>query len=238
MSLFRSIVFSTLAIFIACSFINRDLKNKKEPLLIRHSDDFEVTGHGDNASWEKTRWVTIPQRKNDQVNYGTRVKVLYSDKGIYFLFDCKDSQITSTLREDNANLWEEDVVEVFFWTDKNHPFYFEYELSPTNYELPILVPNVKGDFLGWLPWQYEGERKTRHATFINREDSQVLSWSAEFFIPFALLKPMSNVPPKSGTKWRANMYRIDYDKDVSVWTWQPIRTNFHDFKRFGTFVFE
>ena len=238
MSQSNGILFSILVIFISYSFVNTEQENQKESLLIKHSDDFEVTGQGDNATWEITDWVTIPQQKNDGVNFRTRVKVLYSDKGIYFLFDCQDSQIISTLKEDNANLWEEDVVEVFFWTDENHPFYFEYELSPNNYELPILVPNVDGEFLGWLPWKYDGERRARHATFIEKVDNQVLSWSAEFFIPFALLKPLSNVPPKPGTKWRANMYRIDYDKGVATWAWQPIRTNFHDFERFGTFVFE
>jgi hypothetical protein len=215
-----------------------DLKSQMKPLLIKQSADFVVTGKGDNNSWGKTDWVNIPQRTNDQVDYSTRVKVLYSDKGIYFLFDCEDAEIISTFTEDNANLYEEDVVEVFFWTDENHPFYFEYEISPNNYELPIFVPNVDGDFLGWLPWHYEGDRKTQHATFINKQDDQVVSWSAEFFIPFALLKPMSNVPPKSGTKWRANMYRIDHDKGISTFSWQAIRTNFHDFQRFGTFVFE
>ncbi len=33
------------------------------------------------------------------------------------------------------------------------------------------------------------------------------------FVPFELLKPLANVPPKSGTRWRANFYRMDYDDD-------------------------
>ena len=57
-----------------------------------------------------------------------------------------------------ADLWTEDVVEIFFWPDEEMPVYFEYELSPRNYELPILVPNKAGSFLGWRPWKYEGER--------------------------------------------------------------------------------
>jgi len=210
---------------------------ENDQLNIVKCSDFEFNGQGDHACWDNTDWVSLTKGKNSGYNYKTRAKVLYSDTGIYFLFHCEDSIITSTLREDFADLWEEDVVEIFLWTDENHPFYFEYELSPTNYELPILVPNVEGTFLGWRPWHYKGERKTRHATTIEKEDGKILSWSAEFYIPYALLKPMSNVPPIKGTKWRANMYRIDYDNDVSTWTWQPIRTNFHDFEKFGTFIF-
>ena len=103
--------------------------------------------------------------------------------------------MTSTLKEDFADLFDEDVVEAFFWTDENVPMYFEYELSPLNYELPILVPNIRGNFLGWRPWHYEGNRKTRHATHYSKM-GKVMAWTAEFFIPYHLLKPMTNIPPK------------------------------------------
>ena len=91
--------------------------------------------------------------------------------------------------------------------------YFEYELSPLNYELPILVPNFKGKFFGWRPWHYEGNRKTKHATHVIKDRDIVTGWTAEFFIPYTLLTPMTNVPPKSGSRWRANFYRIDHDQE-------------------------
>ncbi len=238
MGLTCKIIIRTVLSIVLFAFILNPLICQMDSLIIKHSEDFEVTGLGDAEHWGKTTWVNIPQRGKDQISYNTKVKILYSATGIYFLFDCEDKFITSTITEDFGDLYNEDVVEVFFWTDENYPFYFEYELSPTNYELPIFVPNVEGDFFGWRPWHYEGVRRTRRATFIHRKDNVVTNWTAEFFIPFALLKPMSNVPPVSGTKWRANMYRLDYDNGQTRWEWQPIRTNFHDFERFGSFVFE
>jgi hypothetical protein len=92
--------------------------------------------------------------------------------------------------------------------------------------------------LGWRPWHYEGERKTRHSTHIEKKDGKVVSWTAEFFIPYKLLEPLRNVPPTKGMKWRANFYRIDYDKGQSSWTWKPITKNFHDYERFGTIIFD
>lgn len=207
-------------------------------LVVLKTPDFEVDGKGSSSHWAKTNWVSLPQRRAEGKTYTTDTKVLYSDTGIYFLFNCQDSLITSTLKEDFANLYLEDVVEVFLWTDESVPLYFEYELSPYNYELPILVPNTKGTFFGWRPWHYEGERKTRHAAHIEKNGNNVTGWKAEFFIPFALLKPMNNVPPKKGTRWRANMYRLDYDKKSSAWAWQLTRANFHDYEKFGIFIFD
>mgnify|MGYP006176879765 CR=1 FL=1 len=65
-----------------------------------------------------------------------------------------------------AGVKEGDVFEVFLWTDERHPIYFEYEISPLNRELPILIPNFGGQFLGWRPWHYEKDRKTRKATAV------------------------------------------------------------------------
>jgi len=210
-------------------------------LSIRKVADFQVNETPDKT-WETTGWVHLPQRTNNGVTYETKAKVLYSETGIYFLFWCEDNKLTATLAEDFADLYKEDVVEVFLWTDETYPVYFEYELSPLNYELPILVPNFGGKFQGWQPWHYEGNKRTVHVTTAEggekKSGAAVTAWTAQFFIPYTLLNPLNNVPPKPGTKWRANMYRLDYDAGQTRWAWQPIRTNFHDYEMYGTFVFE
>ena len=212
--------------------------NNKPSLLVKKTKDFVLSGQGDAANWNSTEFVALHKKEPGTVNYHSKFKILYSDAGIYCLYISEDAKITSTLKEDFADLYNEDVVEAFFWPDEKSVIYFEYELSPTNYELPILVPNYKGKFLGWRPWHYENERKTRHATSIQKQGNQVQSWTAEFFIPYTLLKPLQNVPPVSGMKWRANFYRIDYDQGNNFWTWQPTRLNFHDYEKFGTLIFE
>ena len=80
--------------------------------------------------------------------------------------DATDRKLTATMTEDFMHLWTEDVFEVFLWTDERYPVYLEYEISPLNRELPILIPNFGGQFLGWRPWDYEKDRATRKATSI------------------------------------------------------------------------
>lgn len=213
-----------------------------DSITIKKSQDFEITGSGSSDYWKGTEWINLVQQDQNASVYKTKVKVLYSATGIYFLFNCEDKKLTSSMKADNLNLWEEDVVEVFLWTDEDFPVYFEYELSPLNYELPIIVPNYKGTFLGWLPWHYEGDRRTRHATSVmdgnKLSGGSVSGWIAEFFIPYKLLAPLNQVPPVSGTRWRANMYRIDYDYGAAHFAWQKTNRSFHEFNKFGTFIFE
>lgn len=231
-----------LSFFLLLAVPQLGISQNADPMRIRHTEDFEVTGDGEAQNWKSTEWTAIPQRSEAGVSQVTRLKSLYSDTGIYFLFYCEDERVTSTMREDFMDLWKEDVVEVFLWPKESFPVYFEYELSPMNYELPILVPNDEGEFLGWRPWNYEGDRKTRHATSVQggakEHGAQIDSWMAEFFIPYALLEPL-DVPPTSGTTWRANFYRVDYDReDNATWEWQSTDTTFHEYNKFGTIRFE
>jgi hypothetical protein len=216
--------------------------DEKESLLVRKCQDFIVTGDGTASEWKKTEWIDLELKGPEKSEYSTKVKVLYSETGIYFLFDCVDKKLTASLVGDFQDIFTEDVVEVFLWPDERFPVYFEYELSPLDYELPIIIPNYNGSFYGWQPWHYEGDRRTRHATSVTggkkKNEASVNGWKAEIFIPYKLLVPLNKVPPVSGMKWRANMYRIDYDNGKTYFTWQKVVKSFHEFNNYGTFIFE
>jgi hypothetical protein len=232
----RIITTILLSFFLLIKVFSQGPANSE--LRVLKTDDFELTGKGNATQWNGAEFNELKEGRHDKVSYKTKFKILYSNTGIYCLYTCEDNFITATMKADFDDIYKEDVVEAFFWTDETSNIYFEYEVSPTNLELPILVPNYKGQFLGWRPWHYEGDRKTRHATNIEMRDGKVVSWTAEFFIPYKLLEPLRNTPPTKGMKWRANFYRIDYDNGQSSWTWKPITKNFHDYERFGSIVFD
>lgn len=212
-------------------------------LKVQHTADFAISGKGDAPAWEKTAWEPLHLRISDGHQYQTRVKMLYSQTGLYVLMEAEDNTITATMNEDFLDLWNEDVFEFFLWPDERYPVYFEYEISPLGYELPILIPNFGGQFLGWRPWHYEGRRKTQKATTVTggpkQSRARVTGWKAEVFVPYDLLKPLQNVPPRPGTAWRANFYRVDYDNGKSTgWDWARVGSSFHEFDKFGTLIFE
>jgi len=105
------------------------------------------------------------------------------------------------------------------------------------------VPNVDDKFLGWRPWHYEGDRRTRHATSVvggeKKSKTAIDGWTAEVFVPYKLLAPLANVPPKPGSRWRANFYRVDYDDGRSTsWDWARVGPSFHEYRKYGTLVFD
>lgn len=205
--------------------------------------DFPVNGRGDHASWGAVPWTTLNARNGATNAPATRIKVAYSKAGIYVLMDGADTKLTATYEEDFSDLWKEDVFEAFLWPDQRDPLYFEYEVSPLGRELPILIPNLDGRFLGWRPWHYGGERRVRHETSVvggpKESGATIAAWRAEIMIPFALLSPLRGVPATKGSRWRANFYRVDYDGGNTVqWDWARVGKSFHEFNAFGTLEFE
>jgi hypothetical protein len=232
----------TGAVYRSPNTAGGDASGSLPEMTVAATEDFDLTGDGSAPAWERAEWVPLERRREGGLEYETRVKVLYSATGLYVLMDATDARITATMTEDYLDLWNEDVFEVFLWTDETYPVYFEYEISPLGYELPILIPNFGGEFLGWRPWHYEGERRTRHATTALggplESGATVTGWRAEVFIPWALLKPLQGVPPRPGSLWRANFYRVDHDGETpTAWYWAPVSGTFHDFQRFGILRF-
>lgn len=224
-----------------------DIRQEAAPavkeLHVKPTDDFDLTGDGSAPAWHKAAWEPLGKRTQAGLPYETRIKVLYSNKGLYVLMDATDKKVTATFTRDFENLWTEDVFEVFLWTDERDSLYFEYEISPLNFELPILIPNLGGKFLGWRPWHYEGERKIRKATRALggtlKSGGEITGWKAEMFIPYALLSPLRNVPPQPQTRWRANFYRVDHDDaKTTSWDWARVGPSFHEYQKFGTLIFD
>ena len=215
-----------------------------EPVLrVPKCQDFSIDGKGTDPAWALCEWTTLHPLPDNGVQYMSRFKMLYSEKGIYVLFQGEDKMISTGYVEDQDDIYLGDVFEVFFHTDERYPLYFEYEINPVGAELVLLVPNIDGEFLGWEPWKHRDSRRIQRAIQveggIESPGSAISGWSAELFFPYEILRPLGNVPPKSGTEWKGNFYRMDYDDGRRhSWSWVPVRTNFHDFPSFKTIRFE
>ncbi|MCC7192875.1 MAG: carbohydrate-binding family 9-like protein [Phycisphaeraceae bacterium] len=211
---------------------------------IPYTSQFTVNGRGDHPSWEKAEAIPMPCRQElqDAADYKTWFKALWSPMGVYFLIDCADQLLTCTGLPDNGNLWVEDVAEVFIWPDETVSTYFEYCISPMGNEIPILCPDIDGEHIPWLPWNYQGRRRVQKAVTVRggeqKPGAKVTGWTSEFFIPYHLLAPLRNARAEVGMTWRANVYRIDYDGTmIRYFAWKHVGQSFHKYMNFPTLRF-
>ena len=210
-------------------------------LELSRQEDFELLPEN-RKYFDGCEWNVLA-RVGGEKPYQTFFKMGYSDSGLYFLFHCTDRKKSCSEMKDGDDLYTEDVLEIFLRPDSRYPVYLEYELSPLNKELVLMVSHNGELFYGWKPFHYEGGRKTRHITWSEkgalRPGRELMSWEAMCYLPFSLLEGIVPAAPVPGTVWTGNIFRIDYDgQDISRYGWDTsCGTEFHDYEKFGEIRF-
>jgi hypothetical protein len=202
-----------------------------------------------DGSLDEPVWATIPPLTGLHLAHGrgepelaTEVKACWDHRCLYLAFSCKDSDVWATLTAHDADLWTEEVVEVFLSPTGDLRHYYELEFNPLGAVFDAKVFNPEGDRRAMLvdrEWHAPGLRYgVRVAgTLDNRGDTD-LGWIAEVTIPFADLGLSG--PPAPGTVWRANFYRIEQGHVTEYSAWSPTHrdpADFHVPSCFGELVF-
>ena len=214
------------------------------PLIVKRCGDFILTGKGDEIEWKKTKWNVLTKLDSGGNNYKSRFKILYSQNGIYVLFNGEDEKIATQENQDFGAIYNGDAFEVFFHPVTAIPKYFEYEINQLNKVLILMISRVSDKSYDWIPWHYTNGKQM--VTMVNvisgkmEAGDTIKSWSAEIFFPFGILNLLGNVPPGSGAVWNANFCRLDYDSGQMIkWSWSPkIKTSFHELENFLSIKFE
>lgn len=222
--------------------IGKTDRSNDTPLIVRRCADFTITGKGENVEWEKTSWVMLKQIDKTGKDLETKFKILYSATGLYVLFNGQDEKITSPYNNDYDLLYNGDVFEVFFHPDPASPIYFEYEVSPLNKELVLLLSQQNKKFTRWRPFGHQEKKIIKNVNIRGGQmtsGSKIEGWSAEMFFPYEILGPMITAAPVSGMRWNSNFCRLDYDSGKMIkWSWSPIEKSFHEFERYLPVQFE
>lgn len=190
--------------------------------------------------WRHATRTTIDKDCHKQVTYSetpTTVRSFWTDKDVYFLFECHYKTLNVFLPADNSQprnkLWDRDVVELFIgydWKDINH--YREFEVAPTGDWIDLAIDLNKKSY----DWHWRSHWQT-----MAKIDESKKIWYAAVRIPLASISPDA---VHVGDRWRMDLYRIDGpspDANRHFMCWQPICTPDHPSNhtpaRFGTLVF-
>jgi hypothetical protein len=180
--------------------------------------------------------------------YSTAFRALWSDDGLYVLWEAVDPSPWSTMTERDAHLWEEEVVEVFLDLDGSGTHYYELEINPAGVvcDLEMISPSPwEGDFA----WDLEGLETRVHTR--TGEAGATAGWTAVAFLPWSGFRSLPSartvaLPPKPGDAWRFNVFRIKrpggpgnpkQDAVLAAWS-PPSGPSFHEPAAFRPFTFE
>jgi hypothetical protein len=193
-----------------------------------------------SLTWAHAASTWIEKDCSTQLDYPmlkTEVRAFWTNSDLYVLFISPYTELNLWLPADNSkdrlNLWDRDVVEFFLGDDwRNIRHYREFEIAPTGDWVDLAI-DLDHDSYG-AEWNSGWQRQARI-------DEKGKVWYAAARVP---LSSVSDLRVKEGTKWRANLYRIDglgADPQRHFMCWQQTcvvnRDPNHVPEHFGTLIF-
>lgn len=170
--------------------------------------------------------------------YPTVARILRDDQYLYVAFDCRDDQVyVHPGRRHDDPIWEDEVVEVFLDPTGTGRDYLEIDLSPAGVSFDARFESWRSDLGPARAW----ESGVAAAAWIDRGPAGDRGWSVELRLPIEAVRG-SAPPPRPGSRWRANLYRLETHNRAGVVEGQafspPYRADFHALDRFGWLVFD
>jgi hypothetical protein len=171
----------------------------------------------------------------------TNVKVLWDDKFVYVAFDNEDKDIWSTLDKHDDKLWTQEADEMFIDADGDGKTYVELQVNPKGTTFDSYLPAYRQNQNDWDAGLKAG---VNVEGTLNKRDDEDKRWTVELAIPLEAARgkeaTMKNVPPKVGTEWRVNFFRMDQPNGRpqagTAWS-PPMVGDFHALDKFGILVF-
>lgn len=215
----------------------------------RADDEIVIDGIIDEAGWTSapaTENFVILGDNETIPSVVTWSKMIWNDSYLYVAFYCQDITLWATLTERDAQLYREDVVEVFIDADGDGVKYLQIDVNPLNaiFDLWLTKPWDEGGS-GHSEWDMNDmlAAVNLEGTIENNSDEDD-RWTCEMAFPFsAMVFAAENMsyPPEAGDEWKFNLYRFNMestDDPLGIATgWSQTSGGQHEPENFGTILF-
>ena len=203
----------------------------------------KLDGKLDEAAWKSAASTGPFVKTMDGGRAESRAdaKVLWDDKYLWVGFSIEDRDVWSTLDKRDDKLWTQEAVELFLDADGDGKTYVELQTNPRGAIFDSYLPRYRenqNDFDSGMKVAVGVEGT------LDKRDDVDKGWTVELQIPLEAArgkeKEMKNVPPRVGSMWRVNFFRMDLPagkpQQGTAWS-PPMVGDFHALDKLGELVF-
>lgn len=205
-----------------------------------HKTKKEIVVDGNLSDWE-TPFLGpfVVHNSGEKATQNTFISLSWNEENFFIAYNCTDSKIIGTSqKKDSQIFYTDDLIEIFIDPDGDGKNYIEVGVNAfsTNYDL--LLKCISPECGGWKTATDFDIKGMETVSKINPE-----GYTVEIKIPFSSLEKIKNghfEKPKTGAKWKANAFRIDYGNTIEYLALQPYKSlkfGFHQPAEFAIFEF-
>lgn len=198
--------------------------------------------------WAQATSVAIDQFRveSSQHRPTTQAKLLYSERGIYGIFEVQDQYVRCVQTEYQSLVCKDSCVEVYFQPFA-HKGYINLEISGNGTLLSYYITDstrAPGGFKAFTPLTVAQGQCIKIQTSLPKkvepEICEPITWSLAFFLPFSVIEDyVGALGELSGQIWRGNFFKCADESSHPHWaSWQAVpELNFHLPHTFGELRF-
>lgn len=200
-----------------------------------------LDGKLDDAVWAAARPTAAFKQPDGQAlnaAYTTSARLTWDDDNLYISYETRDDEIKNSFADNDTTLWEGDVVELFVKPDAKDARYYEFQFAPNQARFDARFTGHRKP-----TWQEAArfDSGVKHAVAVDgtvNAEGADKGWTVEAAIPWTAFG--LDKAPATGTRWQANMYRIDSKGTHNMafmGAWAPVGGDFHNVSGAGTLEF-
>lgn len=228
-----------ISTILAVSSFMFSIVNYSQTIPIHKTSD-KITIDGDLSDW-KTPFLGpfVIHDSGNKASQNTFVSLSWNDQNLYIAYRSTDSKIVGTPQKKDSQIFNtDDLVEFFIDPDGDGQNYVEIGVNAFSSNYDLLLKCISPLCGGWNTAMNFDISGLETVSKITSE-----GFNTEIKIPFSSLKTIKNgnfTPPKAGTKWRGNAFRIDYGNAteyLALQHYKSLKYGFHQPEEFAVFEF-
>ncbi len=218
--LFASLFFKMVDAQLNDVNFKRLLKVPLQYTVLRASGTITIDGNDDEKDWSKAPWTELftdiesgadsnPLRKS-------HCKMLWDDDYLYLFARLDETNLWASLTQHDSQVFQDNAFEMFIDPSGSNFNYFEFQINAYGTVWDLFMPKpYRNGGKNLTTWDLKDLKKAiqLNGTINNPLDTDK-GWSIELAIPFKSVSLNGNKPPKTGTIWRMNFSRVQWDIDT------------------------
>jgi len=202
-----------------------------------------IDGALGDAAWQDAQVVrefSIPGVHLPPV-HRTEARITWDRQFLYVAFRAIDPDVGAIHTERDSDTYRDDVLEVFFKTQRKAETYYNFEINPLGTVRDEYHTSAKRFQIGW---DCTGLKiGVKIGGTLNNPKDRDQRWQLEIAIPFASLPTLKGKAPVPGDVWLFHLARIDRSANLKdgeeLTSCAPLsKTWFHDPERWLPLVFQ
>ncbi len=200
---------------------NLESASPKQYVCYRTAAPLIIDGKASEKCWEKAEWtedfVDIIGVKGATPRFQTRAKMVWDDNYLYVFAEISEPHIWANVKNRDETIFVDNDFEVFIDPDGDTHKYYEFEMNAMNTQWDLLLTRPYRD--GGIPvtaWNFDGVKSAVHQDgTLNNPGDLDRKWSVEIAFPMkSFADSTTSIPVKTGTHWRVNFSRVEWQTTV------------------------